>query len=278
MEWMREQGSPTRRHIVASAAAGAGALLAGKLAWAQAVPSPGRIDLHQHYFPPAFLDAQRAVAVGQNRSAAVGAALEGWSKARTIEAMDRYGIAVGILSISTPGPWFGNIEESTRLARECNEYAAEMIRDLRWRDVAGGPVACAGLRRVEPPQGGSLLPSWSRRLVAAVLRQCCFRRSGRNGGDAARDDASDHEPPVQWHAVAQPGYPLHLYQCGRHGADAFGPDRRGDQAPWRRVRQTCAERRRMRTQEAFLRGLERDLADKPRRRYRARTAVADRLW
>ena len=39
------------------------------------------------------------------------------SKARTIEAMDRYGIAIGILSISTPGPWFGNIEESERLAR-----------------------------------------------------------------------------------------------------------------------------------------------------------------
>ena len=129
MEWMREQGLPTRRHIVASAAAGAGALLAGKLAWAQAATSPGRIDLHQHYFPPAFLDAQRAAAVGQNRSAAMGGALESWSKARTIEVMDRHGIAVGILSISTPGPWFGNIEESIRLARECNEYAAEMMRD-----------------------------------------------------------------------------------------------------------------------------------------------------
>src|SRR5215475_7575223 len=125
MEWMREQGSPTRRHIVASAAEGAGALLAGKLAWAQAARSPGRTDLHQHYFPPAFLDAQRDAEVRQIRSTALGAALEGWSKASTIEAMDRYGIAVGILSISTPGPWFGNVEESKRLARECNEYAAE---------------------------------------------------------------------------------------------------------------------------------------------------------
>src|SRR4051794_14298427 len=129
MERMREQASPTRRHIVASAAAGAGALLAGKLALAQAAPSPGRIHLHHHYFPPAFLNAQRDAAVRQNRPTALGAALEGWSKARTIEAMDRYGIATGILSISTPGPWFGNIEESKRLARECNEYAAEMMRD-----------------------------------------------------------------------------------------------------------------------------------------------------
>ena len=125
MERMREQGLPTRREIVTLAAAGAGALLAGKLAWAQPARSPGRIDLHHHYFPPVFRDA----AVRQNRPPALGAALEGWSKARTIEAMDRYGIAIGILSISTPGPWFGNIEQSKRLARECNDYAAEMMRD-----------------------------------------------------------------------------------------------------------------------------------------------------
>jgi 6-methylsalicylate decarboxylase len=121
MERMQQQGLPTRREIVTLAAAGAGALLAGKLAWAQSARSPGRIDLHHHYFPPAFLDAQRGAAVRQNRPAALSAALEGWGKARTIEAMDRNGIATGILSISTPGPWFGNIEESKRLARECND-------------------------------------------------------------------------------------------------------------------------------------------------------------
>jgi len=126
---MREQGPPTRRGIVAAAVAGAGALLAEKLARAQAAQSLGRIDLHRHYFPAAFLDAQRQSALRQSRPAALGAALEGWSKARTIEAMDRYGIATGILSISTPGPWFGDIEESKRLARECNDYAAEMMRD-----------------------------------------------------------------------------------------------------------------------------------------------------
>jgi len=129
MERMQPQGLPTRREIVTLTAAGAGALLAGKLAWAQPARSPGRIDLHHHYFPPAFLEAQRDAAVRQNRPAALGAALEGWSKARTIEAMDRHGIATGILAISTPGPWFGNFEESKRVARECNDYAAEMMRD-----------------------------------------------------------------------------------------------------------------------------------------------------
>ena len=96
MEQMREQEPPTRRDIVALAAAGAYAFVAGKLAWAQPARSAGRIDLHHHYFPPAFLEAQRDAAARQNRPAALGAALEGWSKARTIEAMDRYGISIGI--------------------------------------------------------------------------------------------------------------------------------------------------------------------------------------
>jgi 6-methylsalicylate decarboxylase len=129
MERMRLQGPSTRRDVIASAAAGAAALVAGNLASAQPARSPGRIDLHHHYFPPVFLEAQRDAAVRQNRPGALGAALAGWSKARTIEAMDRQGIAIAILSISTPGPWFGNFEESKRLARECNEYAAEMMRD-----------------------------------------------------------------------------------------------------------------------------------------------------
>jgi 6-methylsalicylate decarboxylase len=129
MERMRVQEPPTRRDIIASASAGAAALVAGNLAWAQPARLPRRIDLHHHYFPPVFLEAQRDAAVRQNRPAVLSAALAGWSKARTIEAMDRHGIAIGILSISTPGPWFGNIEESKRLARECNEYAAEMMRD-----------------------------------------------------------------------------------------------------------------------------------------------------
>src|SRR5436853_375478 len=66
--WIRRVGQipPTRGDIVAATAAGAGALLTRKLAWAEAPRSPGRIDLHHHYFPPAFLDAQRHAAVRQN--------------------------------------------------------------------------------------------------------------------------------------------------------------------------------------------------------------------
>ena len=45
--------------------------------------------------------------------------------------MDRNGIRAGILSLaSTPGVWFDvGPTEAGRLARACNEYATEMMRD-----------------------------------------------------------------------------------------------------------------------------------------------------
>jgi len=121
----------TRRDILASAAAIGATALAGDVASAQAAAP--RIDVHHHYFPPAFLDAQRSALARQNRPATLAEPIAGWSKARTIEAMDRSRIATAILSISTPGPWFGNVEESSRLARQCNDYAAEMMRDYPGR-------------------------------------------------------------------------------------------------------------------------------------------------
>jgi 6-methylsalicylate decarboxylase len=119
--------SPTRRNILSfTAAMTAGATLGRNSAAAQAKPT--RTDVHHHFFPPAFLEARRNALTRQNRPAAFGAA-DSWSVGKAIEAMDLNHIATAILSISTPGPWFGNAEESIRLARQCNEYATEMIRD-----------------------------------------------------------------------------------------------------------------------------------------------------
>ena len=53
-----------------------------------------------------------------------------WTPALSLEEMDKSGIATSILSIAQPGVWYGdNVEESRRLARQLNEFAAKMVKD-----------------------------------------------------------------------------------------------------------------------------------------------------
>jgi predicted TIM-barrel fold metal-dependent hydrolase len=42
-------------------------------------------------------------------------------------------VSTSINSITTPGVWFGSAEESRRIARECNEYAARLAQDYPGR-------------------------------------------------------------------------------------------------------------------------------------------------
>lgn len=87
-----------------------------------------RIDTHHHMFPPQWLNARQddiiAVAPGIPAAAALA-----WSPQRSLEAMDRTGIAAAVLSIATPGAWFGDVEEARRLMRHCNEFGARIVAD-----------------------------------------------------------------------------------------------------------------------------------------------------
>src|SRR5437667_166412 len=46
-----------------------------------------------------------------------------------LEDMDKAGISTAFTSIIGPGIWFGNIADTRRLARECNDFAAKLVRD-----------------------------------------------------------------------------------------------------------------------------------------------------
>src|SRR5713101_4475342 len=59
-------------------------------------------------------------------------ALERMDGAPSVSAMDRDGIAAASVSIS-PSLWFGDIAATRKIARDWNEYAAEMARDHRGR-------------------------------------------------------------------------------------------------------------------------------------------------
>jgi predicted TIM-barrel fold metal-dependent hydrolase len=85
----------------------------------------GRINVHHHFLPPAYMKAiEDKLAMGRGRQRSGS-----WSPASDVEQMDRAGIALAIGSISIPGLWFGDANWSRRMAREWNEYAASVVRD-----------------------------------------------------------------------------------------------------------------------------------------------------
>lgn len=125
-------GATTRRGVIAALAAlGAGAGLPGR--WAAVAPAaaaadavdpmPRRIDVHHHFFPPAWLDVVR------QKGGTPAPAQREWSTAQVLEHMDKSGVATAIASLSPWGIAFADVAQLRRTARLCNDYAAGMIRD-----------------------------------------------------------------------------------------------------------------------------------------------------
>jgi predicted TIM-barrel fold metal-dependent hydrolase len=84
--------------------------------------NPHRIDIHHHFCPPPYAAAAR-------RHAFIFPNLNSWTPAQSIEDMDRASVATSMLSITTPGLWFGDNAEARHLARVCNDYAARLVVD-----------------------------------------------------------------------------------------------------------------------------------------------------
>ncbi len=80
------------------------------------------VDIHHHILPPSYLSALGERIGHQGLFGSPPA----WTPQISLEVMDRNGIDGAIVSISAPGVWFGDPNESERLARDCNDYAAQM--------------------------------------------------------------------------------------------------------------------------------------------------------
>lgn len=81
-----------------------------------------RIDTHSHFTTPALYKLSTARGVNQ-------AALADWTPAKMLQQMEEGGVATSIISISDPGVHFGDNAAARALARDCNEYAATVVRD-----------------------------------------------------------------------------------------------------------------------------------------------------
>lgn len=111
-----------RRDVLAAFAA---TVVAGAIKSAPARDAesrPQRIDVHHHLSPPAYIAAANANNFGEGP-------MKSWTVSKSLDDMDKAGVATALLSITTPGVNFTSGEPARTLSRECNEYAAKLIAD-----------------------------------------------------------------------------------------------------------------------------------------------------
>jgi len=90
---------------------------------AQAQTAQHRIDVHHHITAPTWLDAVKKAKLDNPP-------LSNWTPQRSIEDMDKAGIATAITSPTTPQVGFLAASDAARIARESNEYAKRLMTDF----------------------------------------------------------------------------------------------------------------------------------------------------
>jgi predicted TIM-barrel fold metal-dependent hydrolase len=136
-----ERGSSRRRFLAGLGALGAGVLAARHMpaVLAQAGAGARRIDVHHHFASPGWKNALAG-------EGALNQVWKQWTPQRSLEAMDKSGTQTAMLSVTTPGVWFGegfgnglqskgsaSNADASKLARETNEYAARLVADYKGR-------------------------------------------------------------------------------------------------------------------------------------------------
>ena len=128
---------PSRRNFLKGLTAlGAGTLLPSvRPPMQSAVANARAIDCHHHFASPAYLKAlvgheqNHLRGFTTNMTWVHGTTTTEYSPAKDFEQNSRQGVATAMLSSTTPGIWFGDPEETRRLARDMNEFATRMASD-----------------------------------------------------------------------------------------------------------------------------------------------------
>jgi 6-methylsalicylate decarboxylase len=93
--------------------------------WSRAGTVERIIDVHHHFLPPQYL---REAPASANLQRAID-----WTPARNLEAMDRNGVQIAMLSFPTPLWWYEGVEPGRKLARLCNDYCAGLRQQQPYR-------------------------------------------------------------------------------------------------------------------------------------------------
>ena len=113
-----------RRSFLTQAAAATTALTllqSSKGALAQA-PARNIIDVHHHVTPPAY--RRELIVRGVNDPL-----LLNWSVQKSLEDMDKAGVATSMISLAPPGIWYDDPATARNISRSCNDYCAQLAKD-----------------------------------------------------------------------------------------------------------------------------------------------------
>jgi len=192
--------------------------------------TPHRIDTHHHPYPPKFVST-----IGERLKQTTHAfypKLLAWQPSQAVEVMDRDGIAAAVLSISSPGVWFGDKAASRILARDCNDACATIEGDYKGRfgHFASLPLpdTDGSLREIEyvfdvlKADGIGLMTNYDDKWPGDKAFAPVFDELNR------RKAVVYFHPTAasfltRWHAVALSGHPLDILAWRRRAADDGGP-------------------------------------------------------
>jgi 6-methylsalicylate decarboxylase len=122
-----------RGFLAGMAAAGAAAALRPIVARAEAAnPVARAVDVHHHIYPPQYL-AENFERIANDIGPGIASRVKNWSIAATVEKMDQAGVATAINSMTTPAVWFDDGDVARARSRLCNEFGAQMMRDVPGR-------------------------------------------------------------------------------------------------------------------------------------------------
>lgn len=146
------------------------------------------IDVHHHFVPPFYFSENReriaAVAGGRTHPGYAS-----WTSEQALAAMDKEGVATAVLSLTTPGVWFGDAHAAAQTARRVNEYAANLVRSHPARfglfAVIPLPDTDSSLREIEyafsalRTDGIGLMTSYNDKWLGDPIYQPVFEELNR---------------------------------------------------------------------------------------------------
>ena len=174
---------------------------------------PQRIDMHHHFAPPAWVAEVKGRPLLQPANTA-------WTPAKSIDDMDRGGVAAAVVSITNPGLWFGDAAvDAARWRARATSTARSWCRTIPAR--FGSVRRDAAARRRRDAEGDRLRlrhAQGRRRRAVHELRRHVARQPGVPAGDGGAQPAQGGRPRASDRGELLPESRLRARRrAGQHG-------------------------------------------------------------